>query len=98
MISFFAKREPGQILERAIALVRPSRIFALFSGGKDSSVMLELLWREFPSLLTGVIHIDTTIADPETLQFSTRFCAERKLDLHVLRPLRKGMCVDARSW
>lgn len=82
------KREPGQVLERAIAEVNPSKIYVLFSGGKDSSVTLEFLWREYPNLLSGVIHVDTTIADPETAEFSAEFCRERNLDLHIVRPAR----------
>jgi len=59
-------REPGQIIERAMRAYNPDKAFVMFSGGKDSTVTLDLLWRQFSKIISGVIHVYTTIAAPST--------------------------------
>ncbi len=53
-----------EIIYRAIDEHRPSHIFALFSGGGDSSVLLEAARGWLGGELTAAVHIDTGTALP----------------------------------
>src|SRR5213080_3423560 len=57
----------------------------LFSGGKDSAVMLRLAEKAFsPAPIPfPVMHVDTGHNFPEALEFRDRFCREQGLDLKV---------------
>jgi 3'-phosphoadenosine 5'-phosphosulfate sulfotransferase (PAPS reductase)/FAD synthetase len=79
-------RTPREIIERAIGEHGPSKLFVLFSGGKDSTVMLDVMAKECREYITGVVHVRTGISVPQTLEF----CAERTkalglefIDLHT---------------
>lgn len=75
-------REPGAIIEDAFADESPSKAFVLFSGGKDSSVTLDYVWRNHPESLTGALHINTGIGLRSTRDFAKAFCDERGIPFH----------------
>lgn len=72
-------RKAGDILARAIAEHKPSQAYVLFSGGKDSSVTLDYLWRNHREAVTGALHINTGIGIPQTRQFAREFCEHRDI-------------------
>ena len=78
-------REPGAIVASAAAMHSPSKMFVLFSGGKDSSVTLDYFWRNHPELLTGALHINTGIGLQSTTAFARKFCEERYIPFHEAR-------------
>jgi 3'-phosphoadenosine 5'-phosphosulfate sulfotransferase (PAPS reductase)/FAD synthetase len=81
-IRLMPAREPGAILEQAIADHKPSKAFVLFSGGKDSSVTLDYLWRNHPEIVTGALHVNTGIGLLSTRDFAQAFCEERGIRYH----------------
>ncbi len=60
----------------------------LFSGGKDSIVMLELARKAFaPARIPfPVMHVDTGLNFPDVLEFRDKRVAELGVDLVVCRP------------
>ena len=58
--------------------------YILFSGGKDSTVLAHL----FRQVVDGAVHIDTTIALPDTVHFVRSVCEEWSLPLTVVRAPR----------
>jgi 3'-phosphoadenosine 5'-phosphosulfate sulfotransferase (PAPS reductase)/FAD synthetase len=48
-------------------------------------VTLDLLWREYPEYITGVLHVDTGIAISTTEPFCRAFADDRGLEYHVQR-------------
>lgn len=75
-------RSPASILYRAVERERPSKVFVLFSGGKDSSVTLDYLWRHHGGIITGALHIVTGIGLQSTHDFVRSFCADRGIPLY----------------
>jgi 3'-phosphoadenosine 5'-phosphosulfate sulfotransferase (PAPS reductase)/FAD synthetase len=75
-------RDPGAVIAEAIAKHDPSKAFVLFSGGKDSSVTLDYLWRNHREIVTGALHIDTGIGLRSTRDFARAFCEERDIPFH----------------
>lgn len=89
-------RKPGDILARAIAEHKPSQAYVLFSGGKDSSVTLDYLWRNHREVVTAALHINTGIGIPQTREFARAFCEERDIpfiEVHAERDY-KGLVVE----
>jgi 3'-phosphoadenosine 5'-phosphosulfate sulfotransferase (PAPS reductase)/FAD synthetase len=80
-IALVPSREPSDILNRAIGEHGPSRVYVLFSGGKDSSVTLDYLWRFHRERIDGALHISTGIGLQTTHDFVRAFCAERGIPL-----------------
>lgn len=72
-------REPGAIIEQALKLHNPSKAFVLLSGGKDSTVTLDYLWRNHPDIVTGALHLNTRIGLRSTNDFARQFCEERSI-------------------
>lgn len=75
-------REPGAIIEQALKLHNPTKAFVLFSGGKDSSVTLDYLWREHREIVSGALHLNTGIGIQSTRDFAREFCEERGIPFH----------------
>lgn len=62
-------------VKEAIALYKPSKVFALYSGGHDSRTAVEVACRvkEF----CGCVHFNTGIGVEETRQFARETCHEK---------------------
>lgn len=75
-------RDPEQILVEAIARHNTSKGFVLFSGGKDSSVTLDYLWRKHREIVTGALHLNTGIGLQSTRDFAREFCSERNIPFY----------------
>jgi 3'-phosphoadenosine 5'-phosphosulfate sulfotransferase (PAPS reductase)/FAD synthetase len=72
------------IIDEAIGLHRPVKTFALFSGGNDSLVLLDMARRYWN--VDGVVHVNTGTGIPETTEFVRATCARWGMALHELRP------------
>ena len=75
-------REPAAIVAAAIAAEAPSKLFVLFSGGKDSSVTLDYIWRNHPETLRGALHVNTGVGLKSTRDFAKEFCDDRDIPFH----------------
>lgn len=62
-------------VKQAIALYKPSKVFALYSGGHDSRTAVEVASRvkEF----SGCVHFNTGIGVEETREFARETCREK---------------------
>ena len=76
--------EAHQIIEDAIGRWRPESVWAAFSGGNDSTVMLDLV-HEY---VDGVFHVDTTIGIRQTAEFVRATSEAYGLPLEVRRPTK----------
>lgn len=81
-----ATRESLCIIENAVLGMQPAGIYALFSGGTDSTTMLDLC--QHSNALDGVVFIDTTCGVKATQDFVEQECARRGLTLHIIRPTK----------
>jgi len=76
----------SRLLETLLARHDPARIAVAWTGGKDSTVVLDV-WRQ---ILAGsrvlAVNLDTGCKFPEILTLRDRLAAEWSLDLHILRP------------
>lgn len=78
-------RDPGDIIRRAINEHSLDKIFVGFSGGKDSTVTLDYVWKNYREYIAGAYHIRTGISVPSTLDFSGKFCEDRGIPFIELR-------------
>lgn len=67
------------LLDRAISHYRPAKVWALFSGGTDSTASA-LLASKHPAF-SGALHLVTGTGVPETLAHVQRICSARGWDL-----------------
>jgi 3'-phosphoadenosine 5'-phosphosulfate sulfotransferase (PAPS reductase)/FAD synthetase len=72
--------EAREIIKRARERFQPVRVFALFSGGNDSTSMVHMV----RDLVDEAVHIDTGIGIPETRKFVEETCHALELPLVVL--------------
>lgn len=77
-----AVTEAKQIVKDAWKDHEPKFAFALFSGGSDSTTMLDIC----EPYIDGVLHIDTTCGIRQTREYVEEECARRGLTLYVQRP------------
>jgi 3'-phosphoadenosine 5'-phosphosulfate sulfotransferase (PAPS reductase)/FAD synthetase len=77
------KRDADRILTDAIVEHRPRKVFALFSGGNDSSVLTSWARMSIGARLDAAVFIDTGTALPGVREFVEDFCANRYLKLLV---------------
>lgn len=78
-------RSPESIMEEA-DLELPqgaAKVYALFSGGNDSAVLLHWAWNALGYGLDGAAFIDTGTAIPGVREFVVEFCAERQIPLAI---------------
>lgn len=61
----------------------PSHVFALFSGGNDSKVLVQWAARTIGKCLDAAVFIDTGVALPGVREFAEDFCADRGVPLKV---------------
>lgn len=64
----------------------PARIAVAWTGGKDSTVVLDL-WRQIAPAPVLALNLDTGYKFPEILAFRDRMAREWQVDLRVARPL-----------
>ena len=74
--------EAHTIIDECVDRWQPVAIFAAFSGGNDSTVMLDVV----RDRIDGVLHVDTTIGIRQTREFVRDLCDQWGLRLHVARP------------
>jgi 3'-phosphoadenosine 5'-phosphosulfate sulfotransferase (PAPS reductase)/FAD synthetase len=75
--------DAGMMVRGAIADYKPVRIFALFSGGHDSSVLVDWASSALAGKLDAAVFIDTGTALPGVADFIQGFCAKREIPLRV---------------
>lgn len=85
-------QQAAEIMERAIALHKPSAIIGLFSGGHDSYTVTHFVCENFK--VDAVAHIDTGIGIPETQQFVIDRCKAHDWPLKIYRAVEN---VNARG-
>ena len=90
MASGSVRSHVGGLVDESVTIIREvaaefERPVLLFSGGKDSVVMLHLAMRAFaPARIPfPVMHIDTGHNVPEVMEFRDRTVAQFGLDLVV---------------
>lgn len=98
------REKADDIVEKAYDTYKPRKVFALFSGGNDSTVLVDWASRKlltYRPLLDAAVHIDTGTALPGVREFVEGFCADRKIPLIVLeagdayeRMLLEGYAAD----
>lgn len=77
-----AVAECHDIIQEAIIGYDPLAIYALFSGGTDSSAMLDVSQR----YIKGVLFVDTTCGIEATKDFVITECGRREIPLFIERP------------
>lgn len=78
------KIDAESLLIEAIVQHEPSSVFALFSGGHDSSVLLSWARITIGRRLDAAVYIDTGTALPGVRDFVEMFCADCAVPLIVL--------------
>lgn len=73
------------IIEKAVSEYQ--KIFFSFSGGKDSTVMLDLIHALRPDI--KIIGIDTGYEFPETIEFTDKLMAKYGTEIEYLRPTKE---------
>jgi 3'-phosphoadenosine 5'-phosphosulfate sulfotransferase (PAPS reductase)/FAD synthetase len=89
--------QAGDIATAAQVDHRPSRTFALFSGGNDSLVVLDVLARR-PGLVDEIVHVNTGIGIPETTAFARRAARRYGLPFTELTPPRSYESLVLGRW
>lgn len=77
------KLDAEQVLIDAIVEHDPRKVFALFSGGNDSAVLVSWVKRTIGHKLDAAVFIDTGTALPGVREFVEAFCANRHLPLLI---------------
>lgn len=82
----FFREDANELVERAYDEHKPRKVFCLFSGGNDSTVLLHWANRKILThrpLIDGAVHIDTGTALPGVREFVEKFCADLRIPLLV---------------
>lgn len=94
MTSLFPQNSLDELLAESEAIYRaaideykPSKVFALFSGGDDS--LAATIFASRQEGFSGVVHINTGIGIKEANRFVRRTCSEQKWPLIELHPTDK---------
>lgn len=82
-LSLLPKLDAWDIYTEALDHHDPSHVFALFSGGNDSTVLVSWAKRNLGSRLDAAVFIDTGTAIPGVLEFAGNFCADRNIPFLV---------------
>jgi 3'-phosphoadenosine 5'-phosphosulfate sulfotransferase (PAPS reductase)/FAD synthetase len=76
---------PAEIMDKAIAEHKPSKVFGLLSGGHDSLTVTHWAAGHLGSRMDAVVHIDTGIGLPETQEFVRSVCEQNRWPLRIYR-------------
>jgi 3'-phosphoadenosine 5'-phosphosulfate sulfotransferase (PAPS reductase)/FAD synthetase len=76
-------RDPWDIYVEAMVEHEPRKVFALFSGGNDSTVLVSWAKQQLGHRLDAAVYIDTGTALPGVRQFVEDYCANRCIPLKV---------------
>jgi len=79
-------KTPLDILQEAIDIYDRDSFYVGFSGGKDSTVVADMVKKNFPDQFRGVIYCNTGIGTKETLKFVKSYCKEKKWKLNIVVP------------
>lgn len=74
--------EAHAIIDAALDRWPPVSVWAAFSGGNDSTVMLDIV----RDRIDGVLHVNTTIGIRQTREFVRDLCADWRLELREVSP------------
>jgi 3'-phosphoadenosine 5'-phosphosulfate sulfotransferase (PAPS reductase)/FAD synthetase len=77
------KHNADRLLIDAIGEHTPRKVFALFSGGNDSTVLVSWARKTIGRRLDAAVFIDTGTALPGVRQFVENYCANRHIPLLV---------------
>lgn len=77
------KQDAERLLLDAIAEHNPRKVFALFSGGNDSTVLTSWAKITLGRRLDAAVFIDTGTALPGVREFAQAFCDDREIPLLV---------------
>jgi 3'-phosphoadenosine 5'-phosphosulfate sulfotransferase (PAPS reductase)/FAD synthetase len=77
------KRDADKLLVNAIVEHNPWKVFALFSGGNDSTVLVSWARMQIGRRLDAAVFIDTGTALPGVREFVHDFCDLRRIPLLV---------------
>jgi 3'-phosphoadenosine 5'-phosphosulfate sulfotransferase (PAPS reductase)/FAD synthetase len=75
------KTDGDRLLADAIAEHQPRKVFALFSGGNDSAVLVSWARINFGRRIDAAVFVDTGTALPGVRRFVEDFCANRYIPL-----------------
>lgn len=81
----FRDKTPDEILSNAIGKGINDFIVGL-TGGKDSVVVADFLFENYPSLAKGCVYADTGVGLQETKDFVKDYCNERGWKLEIRKP------------
>jgi 3'-phosphoadenosine 5'-phosphosulfate sulfotransferase (PAPS reductase)/FAD synthetase len=70
------------VVERKLRAPDPDKVFTLFSGGGDSSILAHLMRKR----VGGLVHVDTGIAVPATRGYVEAVAAEWNMALRIAQP------------
>jgi 3'-phosphoadenosine 5'-phosphosulfate sulfotransferase (PAPS reductase)/FAD synthetase len=77
------KLDAWELYSDAMVEHDPRRVFALLSGGNDSTVLAHWAKGQMGGRLDAAVFVDTSIAAPGVREFVEDFCAEREIKLLV---------------
>jgi len=78
-------QETGKLLRSLLENHDTARIAVAWTGGKDSTVLLDI-WRDIAGGTVTAINLDTGFKFPEVVAYRDRMAARWDLDLRVVRP------------
>jgi len=78
--------ETKKFLESTLEGHDPARIAVAWTGGKDSTVLLDI-WRETVGGAVTAVNLDTGFKFPEIVAFRDRIAAEWGVGLRIVRPV-----------
>ena len=86
------KKNPKDIMEQAISVYGKENFYALYSGGRDSGLVVE--WLSEHDYLKSIVHVNTGVAMQMTTDFVKDICQEKGWDLIVIEPKPKYKFAD----
>lgn len=76
-----------ELLHNAKEEFKPVKTYVMFSGGNDSTVLLDAMWKT--GMVDAAAHINTGIGIEQTREFVRSFCKDRGIPLIEKHPPQK---------